>query len=67
RLSEGGEPVACGWIKDRYGLSWQIVPSIMLKFLADPDREKAARVMKTMMDMVKLDIAALQAAYDGRA
>jgi predicted 3-demethylubiquinone-9 3-methyltransferase (glyoxalase superfamily) len=67
KLSDGGEPVACGWIKDRYGLSWQIVPSVMLKFLADPDREKAARVMKTMMDMVKLDIAALQAAYDGRA
>ncbi|TAN15594.1 MAG: VOC family protein, partial [Rhizobiaceae bacterium] len=46
--------------------SWQIVPSIMLKFLADPDREKAARVMQAMMKMVKLDIAALQAAYDGR-
>jgi predicted 3-demethylubiquinone-9 3-methyltransferase (glyoxalase superfamily) len=66
-FADGGEEVACGWVKDRYGLSWQIVPSVMPKFLADPDREKAARVMQAMMNMVKLDIAALQAAYDGRA
>jgi predicted 3-demethylubiquinone-9 3-methyltransferase (glyoxalase superfamily) len=66
RLSDGGEEVACGWVKDRYGLSWQIVPSVMPKFMADPDHEKAARVMQAMMKMVKLDIAALQAAYDGR-
>lgn len=66
-LKEGGEEVVCGWVKDRYGVSWQIVPSVMPKFLADPDREKAARVMQAMMDMIKLDIAALQAAYDGRA
>jgi predicted 3-demethylubiquinone-9 3-methyltransferase (glyoxalase superfamily) len=67
RLSDGGEPVACGWVKDRYGLSWQIVPSVMPKFLADPDREKAARAMQAMLKMVKIDIAAVQAAYDGRA
>ena len=67
RLSEGGEPVACGWVKDRYGVSWQIVPNILPKYLADADREKAIRVMRTMMGMVKLDIAALQAAYDGEA
>ena len=64
-LTAGGEGVACSWLKDRYGVSWQIVPSVMPKFLADPDREKAGRVMKAMMSMVKLDIAALQAAYDG--
>jgi predicted 3-demethylubiquinone-9 3-methyltransferase (glyoxalase superfamily) len=67
RLADGGEPVACGWIKDRYGVSWQIVPSPMLKFLADPNREKAVRAMRAMMDMVKLDIAAIQAAYEGEA
>jgi predicted 3-demethylubiquinone-9 3-methyltransferase (glyoxalase superfamily) len=66
RLSDGGEPVACGWVKDRYGVSWQIVPKILLEYLADPDREKAIRVMRAMMDMVKLDIAGLQAAYEGR-
>ena len=63
--AEGGAPVACGWVKDRYGLSWQIVPSILPKYLADPDPAKAQRVMKAMLDMVKLDIAALQRAYDG--
>lgn len=67
RLSDGGEPVACGWVTDRYGVSWQIVPNILPKYLADPDREKAIRVMRAMMDMVKLDIAAIQAAYDGAA
>jgi predicted 3-demethylubiquinone-9 3-methyltransferase (glyoxalase superfamily) len=64
--ADGGAPVACGWVKDRYGLSWQIVPSILPKYLADPDRAKAQRVMQTMMNMVKLDIAALQRAYEGK-
>lgn len=64
-LGEGGEPVACGWLKDRYGVSWQIVPAILPKLLADADREKAERVMQAMLKMVKIDIAALQAAYDG--
>jgi len=64
--AEGGAPVACGWVKDRYGLSWQIVPSILPKYLGDPDRAKAQRVMQAMMGMVKLDVAALQRAYDGK-
>jgi predicted 3-demethylubiquinone-9 3-methyltransferase (glyoxalase superfamily) len=64
-LEGGGEEVACSWIKDRYGMSWQIVPSIMPKMLADPDPEKSARVMKAMMGMVKLDIAELRKAYEG--
>lgn len=64
--ADGGAPVACGWVKDRYGLSWQIVPSILPKYLSDPDRAKAQRVMQTMMNMVKLDIAELQRAYDGK-
>ena len=64
--ADGGAPVACGWVKDRYGLSWQIVPSILPKYLGDPDRAKAQRVMQTMMNMVKLDIAALQRAYEGK-
>ena len=64
-LTEGGEPVACGWVKDRYGVSWQIVPSMLPKLLADPDKTKARRVMKAMMDMVKLDIAGLEAAARG--
>ena len=63
--AEGGAPVACGWVKDRYGLSWQIVPGILPKYLADPDRAKAQRVMQAMLNMVKLDVAALQRAYDG--
>jgi predicted 3-demethylubiquinone-9 3-methyltransferase (glyoxalase superfamily) len=65
-LLKGGEEVACGWIKDRYGVSWQIVPSVLPKMLADPDQAKAQRVMTAMMGMIKLDIAALQRAYEGR-
>jgi predicted 3-demethylubiquinone-9 3-methyltransferase (glyoxalase superfamily) len=62
--SEGGEPGPCGWLKDRYGLSWQIVPPILEEMLGDADRAKASRVMQAMMAMGKLDIAALRAAYD---
>jgi predicted 3-demethylubiquinone-9 3-methyltransferase (glyoxalase superfamily) len=65
--ANGGEPGPCGWLKDRYGLSWQIVPSIMDSLLNDPDREKAGRVMQAMLGMGKLDIAGLQAAYDGES
>jgi predicted 3-demethylubiquinone-9 3-methyltransferase (glyoxalase superfamily) len=61
----GGEPGPCGWLKDRYGLSWQVVPPILGELMADPDREKAGRVMKAMLAMSKLDVAALRAAYDG--
>ena len=65
RLSEGGSPGPCGWLKDKFGLSWQIVPNLLPKLLADPDPHKRQRVMDAMMQMTKLDIAALQAAYEG--
>ncbi|MDB6079023.1 MAG: hypothetical protein JWO82_2770 [Akkermansiaceae bacterium] len=67
KLSAGGPPEAqiCGWVKDKYGLSWQIFPSIMPKFLTDPDTGKAARAMAAMMKMKKLDIAELQRAFNG--
>jgi predicted 3-demethylubiquinone-9 3-methyltransferase (glyoxalase superfamily) len=58
----GGKPVQCGWLKDRYGLSWQIVPKRLLELLADPDRAKSRRVMEAMFTMVKIDIAAIEAA-----
>ena len=64
-LTEGGSEVACGWLVDRYGLSWQIVPEVLPRLLADPDRERARRAMTAMMDMVKLDIAELERAADG--
>ncbi len=61
---DGGEPGPCGWLKDKFGLSWQIVPNALGKLMGDPNRAKAANVQKVMMQMKKLDIAALQAAYD---
>ena len=67
KLAEGGEHVQCGWLTDKFGVSWQIVPGILPKLLGDPDRAKAARVMQAMLKMVKLDIAGLQAAADGKA
>lgn len=67
RLSEGGDERAkvCGWLKDKYGASWQVVPRIAPEMLADPDPEKARRVMAAIMGMKKLDIAELQRAYEG--
>ncbi|MEA2397600.1 MAG: hypothetical protein QOK25_1156 [Thermoleophilaceae bacterium] len=65
RLSEGGEEGPCGWLKDRYGLSWQVVPTGMDELFSDPDPERATRAMKAMLTMRKLDIAALQSAADG--
>jgi predicted 3-demethylubiquinone-9 3-methyltransferase (glyoxalase superfamily) len=65
RLLEGGTPIQCGWITDKFGLSWQITPAILTPLLRDADRDKAARVMKAMFGMVKLDIAALERAYAG--
>jgi predicted 3-demethylubiquinone-9 3-methyltransferase (glyoxalase superfamily) len=62
KLSAGGEPGPCGWLKDRFGLSWQIVPTTLLKFIKDPDSAKVGRVMQAMMQMKKLDIAKLKAA-----
>ena len=61
----GGQPMACSWIKDRWGLAWQIVPRVMLEMLASEDRAAAERAMLAMMDMVKLDIATLERAYRG--
>ncbi|HUE16496.1 MAG TPA: VOC family protein, partial [Planctomycetaceae bacterium] len=64
KLSAGGAQVECGWLKDKFGLSWQIVPTLLLKLLSDPDPEKSGRVIKAMMTMKKLDMRALQQAYD---
>jgi predicted 3-demethylubiquinone-9 3-methyltransferase (glyoxalase superfamily) len=64
RLCAGGEPGRCGWLKDRYGISWQIVPTMLLGMLQDPDRARSSRVMQAMLAMRKLDIAALKQAYD---
>jgi predicted 3-demethylubiquinone-9 3-methyltransferase (glyoxalase superfamily) len=61
-LTDGGEEVACGWLTDRYGLSWQIVPKVLFGLLNDPDPERAQRAMKAMLQMKKLDIAELQRA-----
>ena len=61
----GGTPVACGWIRDRWGLSWQIVPEEMLAMLASEDRAAAERAMQAMMEMVKLDLRALRRAFRG--
>jgi predicted 3-demethylubiquinone-9 3-methyltransferase (glyoxalase superfamily) len=63
--SGGGEPSQCGWLKDKYGLSWQIVPPILGDLLGDPDPDKASRVLQAMFTMSKIDIPALRAAYDG--
>lgn len=65
KFSEGGEPEQCGWLKDRYGVSWQIVPGILLEMLQDEDAEKARRVTAAMLQMVKIDIDKLKLAYDG--
>jgi len=64
KLSEGGTPVQCAWLKDKFGLSWQIVPTILPKLLADPDPRKSQRVMKAMLAMKKIDINGLKQAYD---
>ena len=64
--TSGGEPVQCGWLRDRYGLSWQIVPAILEELLGDPDPDKSGRVMQAMLGMIKIDIAGLQAAYDAQ-
>jgi predicted 3-demethylubiquinone-9 3-methyltransferase (glyoxalase superfamily) len=63
RLSDGGQEDACGWVKDRYGLSWQVVPTALTEMIVDPDPAKVRRVMEAMFTMRKLDIAALQRAY----
>jgi predicted 3-demethylubiquinone-9 3-methyltransferase (glyoxalase superfamily) len=63
-LADGGQPSQCGWLKDKYGLSWQIVPAALTRMLGDKDAAKAQRVTAAMMQMVKLDVKTLQDAYD---
>lgn len=65
KLSDGGEPGPCGWVKDRFGFSWQIVPIELGEMLADPDPEKAQRAMAAMLQMGKIDVAELRRAFDG--
>ena len=65
KLSEGGAKQPCGWLKDKFGVSWQIIPPILGAYLRDPDREKAGRVMQAMLKMQKINIAELEAAYNG--
>lgn len=66
-LTDGGEEVACGWLRDRYGISWQVIPSELPSLLADPDPERSKRATQAMMTMKKLDIRAMKEAADGFA
>jgi predicted 3-demethylubiquinone-9 3-methyltransferase (glyoxalase superfamily) len=65
KLTDGGQEIQCGWLKDRYGLSWQVVPAGFMDVMTDPDPGRAGRAMQAMMGMKKLDVAALRAAADG--
>ena len=67
KLSAGGAGHRCGWLKDRFGVSWQIVPKVLAELMGDPDPAKASRVMHAMLGMTKLDIQGLQDAYDGKS
>jgi predicted 3-demethylubiquinone-9 3-methyltransferase (glyoxalase superfamily) len=64
KLSAGGEKGPCGWLKDKFGMSWQIVPDILMELMGDPDPEKASRVTQAMLQMSKIDIAGLKRAYE---
>ena len=64
-LADGGEADHCGWLKDKFGLSWQIIPEALPHLIGSPDRQKAERAMKAMMGMIKIDVATLEAAYNG--
>ena len=66
KLSAGGKEIECGWLKDRYGVSWQIVPAILSELLCDRDSEKAQRVMQALLRMKKLDIKKLKQAYNAK-
>lgn len=66
KLTEGGEAVQCGWLKDRFGVSWQVVPTIMGELMTDKDAQKAQRVLEAMLQMIKIDIATLKRAYEGQ-
>src|SRR5688572_15562776 len=65
KLGAGGQYQPCGWLKDKYGLSWQVTPTILIEMISDPDRVKANRVMQVMLQMKKLEIAPLKQAYEG--
>ena len=65
KLSEGGQTSQCGWLKDKFGLSWQVIPPMLSGLMQDKDPEKAKRVMQAMLKMTKIDIAALERAYEG--
>ena len=65
-LSKGGEKGQCGWLKDKYGVSWQVVPTVLTKLVSDPDPVKAGRVTQAMLTMTKIDIAKLKAAHKGK-
>ena len=65
KLSEGGEKSQCGWLKDKFGLSWQVIPETLGELMGDTDQEKSGRVMQAMLKMTKIDIAALKKAYKG--
>jgi predicted 3-demethylubiquinone-9 3-methyltransferase (glyoxalase superfamily) len=67
RLTEGGDKQAqqCGWLKDKYGVSWQVVPTVLAELMSDPDKEKAGRAMEALLQMKKLDIAELKRAFEG--
>ncbi len=66
KLTAGGKPMQCAWLTDKFGITWQIVPKQLGLLISDPDPIKASRVMQAMMQMVKIDIAGLQRAYDGK-
>jgi predicted 3-demethylubiquinone-9 3-methyltransferase (glyoxalase superfamily) len=66
KLSEGGEKGPCGWLKDKYGVSWQVVPTLLDQMIRDPDAEKSQRVIRAMMEMGKIEIELLERAYEGR-
>jgi predicted 3-demethylubiquinone-9 3-methyltransferase (glyoxalase superfamily) len=64
--ADGGEESQCGWLKDKFGLSWQVTPTVLIDMLHDKDLEKADRVMNAMLEMQKIEISKLKAAYDGK-
>ena len=66
RLTDGGQEIQCGWLRDRYGLAWQVSPVRLVELLNDPDKGRSERAMRAMLEMKKIDIAALEAAADGR-
>ena len=67
KLSAGGREIQCGWLTDKFGVSWQVVPTVLIEMLQDKDPEKAKRVMAAMLKMTKIEIAPLKRAYEGRS